>query len=130
MTANFSSPLNLSDGPQGAMRERMYRLEKLPVIRRYSQREKDVAALEVPLRLEEENPLLRFYELSESLTLPQPMPESVTMIGFPGDALKQQSSQVWTFSGHLLIAQPRRYTGQILNDFLPRSNFLLTFPRL
>jgi hypothetical protein len=110
------------------MRGRMHRLEKLPVIRRYSQKEKDVAALEVSLGLEGEKPLLRFYDLSESLTLPRPMPEHVTIIGFPGDALEQPEPGVWTFSGHLLIAQPRCYTGQTLKDFLPRSNFLLGFP--
>jgi hypothetical protein len=62
-------PLKLNDGPQDAMHGRMHRLEKLPVIRRYSQKEKDVAALEVRLGLEGEKPLLRFYVLSESLTL-------------------------------------------------------------
>ncbi len=106
----------------------MHRLEKLLVIRRYRQEEKDIAALEVPLELEEQRPLLRFYDFSESLKLPLPMPESVTMIGFPSDALEQPAPGVWTFSGHLLIAQPRRYTGQTLKDFLPRSNFLLGFP--
>ncbi|MGB8495643.1 MAG: hypothetical protein WCE53_14675 [Candidatus Acidiferrum sp.] len=121
-------PLKLNDGPQDAMRGRVHRLEKLPVIRRYRQEAKDVAALEVPLELEEQRPLLRFYDLSESLKLPRPMPESVTMIGFPGDALEQPSPGVWTFSGHLLTAQPQRYTGQTLKDFLPRSNFPLTFP--
>ena len=120
--------LKLNDGQQDLMRGHMHRLEKLPVIRRYSQREKDVAALEVPLGLEEEKPLLRFYDLSESLTLPRPMPESVTMIGFPGDALEQPATGVWTFSGHLLIAQPQLYTGHTLEDFLPRGNFLLSFP--
>jgi hypothetical protein len=81
--------LKLNDGPQDATRGRMHRLEKLRVIRRHSQKEKDVAALEVPLGLEGEKPLLRFYDLSESLTLPQPMPEHVTIIGFPDDALEQ-----------------------------------------
>lgn len=121
-------PLKLNEGPPDAMRGRMHRLEKLPVIRRYSQREKDVAALEVSLGLEGEKPLLRFYDLSESLKLPRPMPKHVTIIGFPGDALEQPEPGVWTFSGHLLIAQPERYTGQSLKDFTPRSNFLLSFP--
>jgi hypothetical protein len=121
-------PLKLNDGPQDAMRGRMHRLEKLPVIRRYSQREKDVAAIEVPLGLEGEKPLFRFYDLSESLKLPSPMPKHVTIIGFPGDALEQPEPGVWTFSGHLLIAQPEPYTGQSLKDFIPRSNFLLSFP--
>jgi len=121
-------PLKLNDGPLDAMRGRMHRLKKLPVIRRYSQKEKDIAALEVPSELEGERPLLQFYDLRESLTLPRPMPESVTMIGFPGDALEQPATGVWIFSGHLLIAQPQRYAGQTLKDFLPRSNFLLSFP--
>jgi hypothetical protein len=121
-------PLNLNDGPRDEQRGRMHRLEKLPVIHRYSQREKDVAALEVPLGLEVENPLLRFYDLSESLKFPRPIPKHVTIIGFPGDALEQPEPGVWTFSGHLLIAQPERYTGQSLKDFMPRSNFLLSFP--
>jgi hypothetical protein len=121
-------PLKLNDGLDDAMRGHMHRLEKLPVIRRYRQKEKDVAALEVPLELEGEKPLLRFHDLSESLTLPRPMPETVTMIGFPGDALEHAAPGVWTFSGHLLIAQPRRYAGQTPKDFSPRSNFLLSFP--
>jgi hypothetical protein len=50
----------------------MHRLEKLPVIRRYRQTEKDIAALEVPLELGEPRPLLRFCDLSESSKLPRP----------------------------------------------------------
>ena len=120
-------PLRLNDEPQDASRSRMHRLERLPVIRRYRHEERDIAALEVPPGLEEQRPLLRFYDLSESSKLPRPMPENVTMIGFPSDALEQPAPGVWTFSGHLLIAQPRRYVGQRLKDFLPRSNFLLGF---
>lgn len=41
---------------------------------------------------------------------------------------KRRQPGVWTFSGHLLIAQPERYAGQLLKDFMPRSNFLLSFP--
>jgi len=121
-------PLKLNDEPQEAMGGRMHRLEKLPVIRRYRHEEKDIAALEVPLELEEQRPLFRFYDLSESSKLPPKMPENATMIGFPGDALEQPAPGVWTFSAHLLIAQPQRRRRQILNKFLPRSNFLLTFP--
>lgn len=66
-------PLNLNDGLRDEQRGRMHWLEKLPVIHRYSQSEKDVAALEVPLGLEVEKPLLRFYDLRESLKLPRPM---------------------------------------------------------
>jgi len=71
---------------------------------------------------------LRFYDLSESSKLPAKMPQSVTMIGFPGDALAQPTPGVWSISGHLLIAQPQRRRRQILDNFLPRSNFLVTFP--
>ena len=119
--------LKLNEGPQEKMSGRLHRLENLPVIRRYRDEEKDVAALEVPLDLEDQRPLLRFYDLSESSKLPRPMPENATMIGFPGDALEQPEPGVWTFSGHLLIAQPRRYAGQPLRGFSPRSNFLLGF---
>ncbi len=121
-------PLKLDDGPQEAMGGQMHRLENLPIIRRYRREDIDIAALEVPLAIEEQTPLFRFYDLSDSSKLPPKMPEHVTMIGFPSDALQQPASGVWTFSGHLLIAQPRRYTGQRLKKFLPRSNFLLGFP--
>ena len=119
--------LKLNEGPQERMLVRMHRLENLPVIRRYRDEEKDITALEVPLGLEDQRPLLRFYDLSESSKLPRPLPESATMIGFPSDALEQSQPGVWTFSGHLLIAQPRRYAGRPLRDFSPRSNFLLGF---
>lgn len=120
-------PLKLNEEPQNVGHSRMHRLERLPTIRRYRHEERDIAALEVPPELEEQRPLLRFYDLSESSKLPRQMPENVTMIGFPSDALEQPAPGVWTFSGHLLIAQPRRYEGQRLKDFLPRSNFLLGF---
>jgi hypothetical protein len=82
--------------------------------------------MEVPAILEQRG-ALRFYDLSETVKLPEPMPEHLTAIGFPGDGLEQIQPRVWTLSGHLLVAKSQPYTGQSLKDFLPRSNFPFEF---